>query len=249
MCDFIKNFFIKFCKFLRYIYTGELDLTKQSVEDIFGLLTASDELLLEELSKHVQDYLIEKHTDWIQKNFVPVLHAVFKLASCKKLQDHCLESICENPKPFIASENFSSLDKEILFGLLEKDDLQIEEIDAWNCLIKWGIEQTPGLGSENNDRAKWTQENFEALKKTLNQFIPLIRFLEISGADVYDKVRPYKDVIPKHIYDDIEKFYYKQTSPETIILSPRSGRVQIESKIIQLVMILMRFCLMIFDSI
>ena len=84
------------------------------------------ELLLEELFKHVQDYSIENHTSWIQQNFVIVLHDALKLASCKKLQDYCLESTCANPKPFIVSENFSSLDKNILFGLLKRDDLQVE---------------------------------------------------------------------------------------------------------------------------
>ncbi|CAG8594134.1 1307_t:CDS:2 [Funneliformis mosseae] len=44
------------------MYTGELDLSKQLGENIFELLIASDELLLEELFKHVQGYLIEKHT-------------------------------------------------------------------------------------------------------------------------------------------------------------------------------------------
>ena len=42
------------------MYTGELDLTKQSGDDILGFLIASDELLLEELFKHVQVYLIKK---------------------------------------------------------------------------------------------------------------------------------------------------------------------------------------------
>ncbi|UZO14584.1 uncharacterized protein OCT59_006040 [Rhizophagus irregularis] len=78
-------------------------------------------------------------------NFVFVLHTVFKLPSCKKLQDYCLESICEDPEPFIFSTTFPSLDRDILFGLLKRNDLQIEEIAIWDCLIKWGIEQTPGL--------------------------------------------------------------------------------------------------------
>ena len=83
--------FIKFYKISRYMYVGELNVTKQSVEDIFGLLIASDELLLEELFKHVQDHLLENQTSWIQQNFTLVFHSVFKLSSCKKLQDRCLE--------------------------------------------------------------------------------------------------------------------------------------------------------------
>ncbi len=201
----------------------------QSCEDIFELLIASDELLLEELFKYVQDHLIEKHTSWIQQNFVMVLHAVFKLANCKKLQDYCLESICADPQPFIASENFSSLDKDILFDLLKRDDLQVEEIDAWDCLIKWGIEQTPGL---NGNRANWNQENFEALKETLNQFIPLIRFMEISPADIFNKIRPY---ISHHLYKEISDFYHKGTLPKTMTLSPRIASTIIKSKLVTII--------------
>jgi hypothetical protein len=117
-----------------------VDLTKQPGENILGLLVASDELLLEELLNHVQDYLIEKQSTWIEKNFVLVLHTVFKLSSCKKLQDHCVESLCADPQPFVTSKDFPSLDKDILYELLKRDDLQIEEAVAWDSLIKWGID-------------------------------------------------------------------------------------------------------------
>ncbi|POG81691.1 hypothetical protein GLOIN_2v1762929 [Rhizophagus irregularis DAOM 181602=DAOM 197198] len=222
---------------LKYIYTGELDLTKQSGENILGLLVASDELLLEELFKHVRDYLIEKQTKWVDKNFVLVLNAVFRLDNCKKLQDYCFKSICENPLPFFSSKIFPSLNKEILFDLLERDDLQIKEVIVWDYLIKWGIEQTSGLGNENSDRAKWNNKDYEELKKTLNQIIPLIRFTEISRADFFDKVRPYRIIIPNHIYEEIEEFYYKDALPKTTILPPRTGYSfeigKIESNIIK----------------
>jgi len=41
--------------------------------------------------------------------------------------------------------------------------LKVEEIDIWNHLIKWGIEQTLELESENNDGTKWNKENFGRL--------------------------------------------------------------------------------------
>ncbi|PKK67103.1 hypothetical protein RhiirC2_867973 [Rhizophagus irregularis] len=209
----------------------------QFSENILGLLVASDELLLEELFKHVRDYLIEKQTKWVDKNFVLVLNAVFRLDNCKKLQDYCFKSICENPLPFFSSKIFPSLNKEILFDLLERDDLQIKEVIVWDYLIKWGIEQTSGLGNENSDRAKWNNKDYEELKKTLNQFIPLIRFTEISRADFFDKVRPYRIIIPNHIYEEIEEFYYKDALPKTTILPPRTGYSfeigKIESNIIK----------------
>ncbi|PKK74527.1 hypothetical protein RhiirC2_863780 [Rhizophagus irregularis] len=196
---------------LKYIYTGEVDITGQSRLIVFELLVASDELLLEELFEHVRDYLIEKQAIWIQENFVLVLRTVFKLASYKKLQNYCIETICADPQPFFTSKNFLSLNKVSLYNLLRRNDLQIDEIDIWDCLIKWGIGQTPGFGIRNSDRTMWNKKSYEALKKTLNHFIPLIRFVEISSNDYFDKVRPYKAIIPDRIYEEIEEFYFKDT--------------------------------------
>jgi hypothetical protein len=211
-----------------------VDLSKQSGEDILGVLVASDELLIEKLFNYVQDHLIEKKSVWIKLNYVLVLHTVFKLTNCEKLQDHFIESICAEPLPFFTSKDFPSLDKDILYELLKRNDLQIEEIVAWDYLIKWGIEQTPGLGSKNNNRTKWKDDNYKSLKRTLSHFIPLIRFVEISSADFYDKVRPYKAVIPEYIYEEVTEFYYKNTLPKTTILPPRNAKVRIESKLIKL---------------
>ena len=61
---------------------------------------------------------------------------------------------------------------------------------------------------------------FEALKETLNQLIPLVRFLEISYADFVNKVRSYKLIILKQIYE-VEGFYYKDNLPKTVSLVPR----------------------------
>ncbi|UZO14520.1 uncharacterized protein OCT59_005976 [Rhizophagus irregularis] len=205
---------------------GEIDFTKQTGDNILELLIASDELLLEELFKCAQDYLIhliEKQQNWFRRNFIFIVNTVFKLTGCKKLQDYCLESICADPLPFITSKNFPSLDEDVLYCLLKRDDLHVEEIVAWDCLIKWGIEQT-GL---SNNRAKWDNEDYEALKKTLNQLIPLIRFIELYP-DFFDKIRPYKAIIPINIYKEVEESYHKGTLPKNTFLSPRAGKIKSE---------------------
>ncbi|RIA79462.1 hypothetical protein C1645_840616 [Glomus cerebriforme] len=83
----------------------------------------------------------------------------------------------------------------------------MEQVVAWDCLIKWGIEQTPGLGSENSDRTKWPNV--------------------MSPADFFDKVQPYKKIIPDHIYEKIG-FH---TSLRTTTLQSRRGKY--ESNIIK----------------
>ncbi|CAI2185922.1 7773_t:CDS:2 [Funneliformis geosporum] len=178
-------------------YTGEINLTNK-LGEVLELFIASYELF--ELFQHVQDSLNEKYINWIQQNFFRVLHTVFKLIGCKTLQDYCLESIS-------ASKYFPSLDKEILFDLLKRDDLQVEEI------------VTPGLEFKGNDLAKWSQENFEKLKEKLSQYITLIRFVGISRIEFFDKVLPYKAAIPLKIYEEVEEYHYTILKSTTLPLT------------------------------
>ena len=87
------------------MYAGVLDLREQVGSDILELLVASDELLIEELVVFVQNYLIEKETEWLRQNFSKVLHTVFPLVNCKKFRDYCLDSICDEPESFFNSKD------------------------------------------------------------------------------------------------------------------------------------------------
>ncbi|RHZ84100.1 hypothetical protein Glove_85g103 [Diversispora epigaea] len=222
-----------FTLIIKYIYTGVLDLTNVSSPDIFGLLVASDELILEELFKHVQKYLIEKEAVWLNKNLVKVLLTLSKLTSCKQLQDYCYESICSDPDPFFTSEDFPILDKDVFLELIKRDDLGIEEIDLWDHLIKWGISQTPTIKQHNVK--KFTDTNFRDLKKTLDPFVSHIRFHEISSKDFYNKVRPYKKILPLAQYEDAMSFLMAEVEPQHKRLPARlSPYVDLsESKIIR----------------
>ena len=93
---------------------GELNLDNQSGENIFKLLVASNELLLKELFQFVQDHFIENETNWIQQNFIPIMKTIFNLPNYEKLQRHCIASFCKDPLPIISSNDFLSLDKDIL---------------------------------------------------------------------------------------------------------------------------------------
>src|SRR3954447_6906961 len=215
------------------MYTGILDLRKQAGSDILDLLVASDELLIEELVTFVQEYLIKNQAKWLGNNFVKVLHTVFRLESCKQLQDYCLESICEDPEPFFNSRNFTTLEDSILLGLLKRDDLQIDEIELWNYLIKWGIAQTSELRGKNTTKLNsWNEKDFLALKVTLNLFILHIRFFEISSKDFHSKVWPFKKVLPESLFEDIVSFYMADIQPTQNKLPPRHGKITIESIII-----------------
>ena len=60
MLIIIKNLTLNFCKSqYRYIYGGILSLNEQDTSDILKVLTAADELSLQEIVDYLQKYLIE----------------------------------------------------------------------------------------------------------------------------------------------------------------------------------------------
>jgi hypothetical protein len=213
----------------RYIYGGTADLQEQNGNVILSLLTASDELNLGELIKYTQEHLIKQKLNWLQENLVEVLHTVSCLEDCKTLREFCLEMICQDPRFLFRSENFRTLDEAVLVLLLKRDDLQIDEVEVWDNVIKWGLAQDPPLDS---DLSKWVDDDFKAMQSRLNGCIDLIRYFQISPADFYDRVRPYAKILPEELYEDILRFHLKSCQKiRSMIIPPR---VQgIDSKIIK----------------
>ncbi|EXX60374.1 uncharacterized protein OCT59_006079 [Rhizophagus irregularis] len=217
---------------LRYMYTGILDLKGSDCSDILDLLVVSDELLIEELVTFIQDYFYEYKIDWLRQNSSKVFHTVIKLESCKKLQEYCYEIIYEFPKPFLNSLEFPRLEKSILLELV-KQDLIIEEIELWNYLFKWGIVHTPELeGKSITDLSKWDEEDFLALKNTLNPFISHVRFFDISSRDFHTIIWPFKKVLPEILCEDVLSFHMAGNIPENKLPS-RNGIVTNDSVIIR----------------
>ncbi|CAG8474823.1 5372_t:CDS:2 [Acaulospora morrowiae] len=221
---------IVFTLILKYIYSGILDLSKVSNDDVIDLLVASDELLLGELSDHIQNYLIKREASWLQSNLIKILDKVFSLFNSGELVNHCMESICETPVPFFTSNDFLSLNENILFELIKREELTLEETDIWESLIKWGIHQTPGI--ETSDAEKFSEQHFENLKETLDRFIPYIRFHEISPKDFFNKVRPFRKILPESLFEDIMSFLMAGTELKQKKLPSRMASFMDKSKIL-----------------
>ncbi|CAG8555591.1 13105_t:CDS:2 [Cetraspora pellucida] len=219
----------------RYIYTGVLDLTNQSGFVILTLLVASDELILDRLVDQVQKHLIDNESSWLQKNYVIILHTVVKLKSCKTIQDHIINLICNNPKPFFESKEFQILDKDIVLILIKKDVMNIEEIDIWRYLVKWGTAQSILFKEKSAETnvTNWSESDFALFKKYLEPFIPHIRFHEITREDFYYHVRPYKKAIPENIYEDLMAYFMANISCKISTKLPSRKSVSFDSVIIE----------------
>lgn len=96
------------------------------------------------------------------------------------------------------SKDVGDLEEGILIKLLKSDNLDLKEIEIWNQIIKWGKVQCSLNGDDKDDTKKWSIEDLNTLKLSLENCLPHIRYFLISGADYHDKVRPFKKFYQKN---------------------------------------------------
>ncbi|GBB98719.1 hypothetical protein RclHR1_00330046 [Rhizophagus clarus] len=222
---------------IKYIYTGIIDFSNATSEKIFSFLITSSKLNLTEATSYTQSYLVDNEKKWIHENFSKVLNNIFKLENCKKFQNYCIKRVCFEAKSFFSSKDSLNLKKNIINLILDLDNLYIEEIDLWDFLIEWGMNQLHKIHDNkisifiiNDNDYEENQKNHklinninkeimnqqhkspkwkirEALKKILDPLIYRIRFREINSDDFHEKVKPYKMIIPMEVYEDIMSYY------------------------------------------
>ncbi|CAG8558500.1 6647_t:CDS:2 [Paraglomus brasilianum] len=205
------------------IHNGSIDFNAQHNSDLLDLMVAADELDLTKLINHVQDHLIETQCSWLRENLFSVVHVVCRHEACSQLRDYVLSYICGNPQVLFRSENFCSVEENVLLYLLKRDDLEMEETEIWEYLLQWGIANMPSPSSSDYD--KWSKEEFTALERTLHDLIPWIRFFQMPSNEFYEKVRQdFKKILPKKLNEDIVKYHMKSPDVSGIkseILPPR----------------------------
>jgi hypothetical protein len=96
-----------------------------------------------------------------------------------------------------------------LVSLIQSDNLQMNEIQVWEHVLKWGIAQNPELSS---DPTSYSKEDFNSLKYTLQQCIPFIKLRNLTSKEFSDKVLPYKKIFPKEFYKILLKEFLNNDS-------------------------------------
>src|SRR5437868_4917357 len=160
----------------RFIYCGNIDLKNLQGPDVLKLLIAVDELNIQPLISHIQEYLIEHQTEFLHQNPTGILETVYQHETFTDLWNFRLEIICEEPKILFNSDKFINLKAPLLELLLKRDDLNVDEIEIWESLLKWCFAQQ----NMKNDPTQWSKEDITKVERLLHRFIPLIRFYAAS---------------------------------------------------------------------
>jgi hypothetical protein len=194
-------------------------------------LIAASELCLQELITHLQSFLIENKKNWLEQNFNLVYKTSFENDSFLKLQNFCSELMSNEPEKIFNSIDFISLSEKSLISIIQHDNLQMNVIQVWEHVLKWGIAQNPGLPS---DPSSYSKDDFNTLKNTLQQFIPFIKFNNLSHKEFLNNVYPYKKIIPKDLREKLIKHFIDQPNnkPESKMIIKEISSKSIDSKII-----------------
>ncbi|RHZ75088.1 hypothetical protein Glove_217g17 [Diversispora epigaea] len=204
---------------LKYIYGGIIETEFMDIKIMFKLMIAANELEFRELSVKLENHFIESKDSWLRTNFAFVYHSIFENNEFKKLENFCNDIIIKHPSIVFESTEFTTLQEPALVSILRRDDLRIQESEIWDYVIKWGVTQNPTLPVNLED---WSDENFTTLKTTLQQCLPLVRYFHISNSDVMNKVKPYKKILDKQIWNDLKQHFILPDQPiSSVILPPR----------------------------
>jgi hypothetical protein len=196
------------------------------------LLIAADELNIQQLISHIQEYLIEHQTEFLNQNPAGILETVYQHEVFTDLWNFCLEKICEKPKILFNSDKFINLKAPLLELLLKRDDLNMDEIEVWESLLRWCFTQQ----NMTNDPTKWNKDDITKIERSLHRFIPLIRFYDIKPTDFFYKVYCYKDVLPQDLIHDLLEFHIvPNMQPKTNVAPSRKPnlRFKLDSTLIE----------------
>ncbi|CAG8618744.1 4514_t:CDS:2, partial [Acaulospora colombiana] len=204
------------------ILNGKIFPDQHDLSLLLQLLIATDILLLNELFDFAEEQIVRSKSMWMESDFISILRVALQAPAASKLNLCCQEIIADHPYAFFESPEFLRVEESLLVHVLESEALGMEEIKIWERVIDWGIKNTPPLG--RTLIPDFSEEQFESLRSTLKNVLPLVRFFSISHADWDKRVAPFRKILSCEDLSEQVHFYLGITNfpPPCVILPPHS---------------------------
>ncbi|XP_048245018.1 BTB/POZ domain-containing protein 6-like isoform X2 [Haliotis rufescens] len=155
-----------FKTFLRFLYTGEVALTPNTV---LGLMNAAKKYDVPGLETQCEEFCLQS----LSPSNACVFLQLAVLFDKENLKDRALLVIKSRAEMTIASEGFCELSKECLKLILKADDIKVDEICIFRSVMSWAEAECRRQGREVTPEEK---------REVLEECLFLIRFPFISMA-------------------------------------------------------------------
>ena len=194
----------------RYAYSDEVNLSGSNVMGVLYLA-----------KKYMVPSLAEKCTEYLQDNLDP--SNVFNILPSaliyeeKNLVDLCWKMIDEQTEVAVKSDGFATIERSLLEAVIERDTLNIAEVELFKGVVGWATKQLEKRGTE-------ADPDGEEKRRILGErIVKAIRFPVMKLEDFASVVLDSKILTLDEVTDIIKCFCSMQSSHVQFLVSKRRG--------------------------
>ena len=183
-------------EFVRFLYSDEVTLTGSNVLQVLYLA-----------KKYMVPSLADKCREFLEESLYPKdvfsVLPVAELHEDKKLLDHCWKLIDRQTK--VALESAESIERSVLEALVERDTLNIKEIDLFAAVSRWATNECGKQGLEAGGKVKRRVLGDRVVKAirfplmTEKEFTSVVVNSEILSAEEVSEMNQYFKTESSHL--------------------------------------------------
>ena len=193
---------------LRYLYSDEVNLSGSNVMEVLYL---AKKYMVPSLAVKCTEYL-QDHLDL--SNVFNILQSARKYDE-GQLVDRCWEVIDKETEASVKSDGFSMIDRPLLEELVERDTLEIPEVELFKGVVQWAEMEVARRGIVADGREKRNVIG-ERIIKAIR--FPIMKQGEFAAVVMDSRILSYDEVS-----NLIKHFNSVESSPVEFPVSKRSG--------------------------
>ncbi|XP_068748220.1 BTB/POZ domain-containing protein 6-like [Montipora capricornis] len=192
----------------RYLYSDEVNL---SGSNVMGVLYLAKKYIVPSLAVKCTEYLLDNSDP---SNVFTILLSARKYDE-KKLMDRCWDMIDKQTESAVKSEGFAIIDRPLLEELVERDTLNIPEVELFKGVVQWANKTVARRGIVADGREKRSIIG-ERIIKAIR--FPIMKQDEFSSVVMGSRILSHDEVS-----NLIKHFNSGERSPVEFPISKRSG--------------------------
>ena len=169
----------------RYMYSDEANL---SGSNVMGVLYLAKKYMVPSLAEKCTEYL---QTDLlVPSNVFSILPSALKYEE-NNLVDRCWELIDKQTEAVVKSDGFATLERPLLEALVERDTLDIAEVELFNGVVEWATKESEkrGIVADGKEKRRIIGER---IVKALR--FPVMKQEEFLSVVIDSKILTYDEV-------------------------------------------------------
>ena len=192
----------------RFMYSDEVNL---SGINVMGVLYLAKKYMVPSLADKCTEYL---HDNLDPSNVFSILPSAEKYED-KLLVDRCWKVVDRKTEAAMKSDGFATIGRSLLEALVERDTLNIAEVELFKGVVEWAKNESEKRGSATDGQEK---------RRILGErIVKAIRFPVMKQKEFITVVLDHKILTLAEVTNLIKHFNSSQNSPVGFPVAKRSG--------------------------